>query len=427
MLKHLQQLKWSALLVAVVYANYVAYDKFLRPEPGPYYKNQQKQRGPASLAKNKLPALDVMTDFFQHDTYNGYVNYDMDVHFWTDKGKKYFKRNGKKALEDGLKKTFFEVVNNNAKGDKKLPAEAPKHIMKEFMKRFVYTIKAIKLVDANFEVDFSFAPRNIKVTDYKEELASNQLVHLETKGELLKSLNKVDQTLPEKVLEAKIPSTGHLFQYVGGAITISAEVLDTNWKITQPIPKTKQNAVKGQVRFRKYYRVNNVSDLNVTSLLESSNLKGKTTHFKKRKGHDEAYITVDVIYKYNLANPIPQKDKVVIHMGEIVSLDKSHDNLIKRIFTVFKKSNDVRTADFYVEGDYSGRGPTSRFKTKIKKLVYDFQDKKFLTKSSFSTHSDNSSSNGIISSKVKKVLLKEKEDEFIKALKLEQLIESKKI
>lgn len=426
MLKPLEQLKWSALLVAVVYVNYVAYDKFLRPEPGPYYQNQLKERGPASIAE-KLPALEVMTDYFQHDTFNGYVNYDLDVDFWTDKGEKYFAKNGKRALEDGLKKTFVEIMNNNAKGDKKLPTEAYKFITKEFLAKFVYTIKAVKLIDSNFEIDFSFAPRNIRNTDYKEELASNQLVHLGSKGELFKSLNNIEQTLPEKVLATNIPSTGHLFQYVGGAITISAEVLDTNWRITQPIPRTKQNAVKGQIRFRKYYRVNNPSDLEIAPLVTSSRIKGKSTHFKKRKNHENAYVTVDVIYKYNLANLMPVKDKVVVHFGEVVSLDKSHDNLIKRIFSVLKKSNDIRTADLYVEGDYNGPGPSTSFKTKIKKLVYDFEDKKFSWKSSFSTNSHSASANSQISQQIKNVLLKKKKEELIEALKLEQLIESKKI
>ncbi len=427
MLKPMHQFKWTALLVAVVYANYVAYDQFFRPEPGPYYQNQSKDRGPASLSDTKLPALDVMTDYFQHDTYAGYVNYDLGVNFWTDKGEKYFAKNGKKALEEGLKNSFYEIIKNNNKGDKKLPSEAPKQIMKSFLKRFVYTIKAVKLIDTNFELDFTFSPRNIHNSDYKNELASNQLVHLENKGQLLKSLNKIEQTLPEKVLAANIPSTGHMFQYVGGAITLSAEVLDTNWRISQPIPETKKNAVKGQVRFRKYYRVNHTSDLDVSSLLDSKNIKGSQTHFKKRKGHTSPYITVDVIYKYNLANLMPQKEKVIIHLGEVVSLDKSHDNLIKRIFSILKKSNDIKTADYYVEGKFSSMAKTHKFKTKIKKLVYDFKDKKFESRSKFRTHSDSSSINGQISRKIKKILLKEKEDDFIKALKLEQLIQSKKI
>lgn len=424
-MKQKTQLKWSVLLLAVVYANYVAYDNFFRPGPNPHWGEDQV-RNPASMNEFNLPAAEVLEDYFQYDNHSGYVSYTMDANIWSDKGTKYFAKKGQKAINDALLKSFKEVNKNK---ELSLPAQAPKHIIQSLIKNFAYTLKVYKIIDANFEIDLSFIPKNNNMANYKGEMKSNQLVHLDNKGELLKELNEVGRTLPEHILAAKIPSTGHLYQYMGGAITIGAELLDTSWRITQPIPKPKKNALKGFLRFRKYYRVNQPGQINLDGLFsETKNMKVEMTHFKKNKEFDKTFLTVDVMYSFNLADLIPKKEKAVVHFGELVSLDKNHDNIIKRIFQVFKKSHDVQTADLYIQGRYNGKNGPSKFKTKINRIVYNYRKNEFERSSSLRTFSNNSSQDFKINTDIRRVIFdKKNEDKLIEALKLEPLFDSKKI
>ncbi|EQC45250.1 hypothetical protein [Bacteriovorax sp. Seq25_V] len=419
------QFKWFILFLGVAYTNYLAYDNFFRPEIQGHWSSKSSQtvsdRAPASLDLSTLPAASQFEDYFQFDTHSGHVTYDMDVHFWSDKGADYFKKNGKEAIEEGLKKTFAEL----AKGNKELtlPASAKGQLVKQFLNQFVYTFKAVKLIDANFELDFTFTPRNTEAS-FSPELDSNQLVNFNTTGRLLNDITNDPKTLPESVLGTNIPFSGEAFQYVGGAITVSAELLDTSWKITQPIPKPTKNAVKGFLRLRKYYRVNDPSVIDLNSVIKNKSINVSMTHFKLEDDYKHQYITVDNIYSFNLADLIPQPEKMVIHVGEIVSLDKSHDNLIKRIFSIFKKDNDIRTSDLYISGESNFDMPSEKFKTRVEKLVYDMKEKKFTSNSKIVTRSTNSSSDFKINNKIKRAFLEAPADKIIESFKLEELFNS---
>ena len=419
--------------MAVLYANYVAYDQFFRPAPLGHWGDQALQgRNPASAQQDNLPVLDLpqlipFEDYFQYDTHNGYVTYDMGVSFWTDKGLRHFKKYGKKAIEDGLKKTFGEMMKDSS-GNKKLPATAPKFIIKEAINKFVYNLKFYKLIDLNFELDLEFAPRNVNFNNYYEELQTNQLVNIDKKGTLVKSLNSFDQTLPQKILTADIPSTGHIYQYLGGAITIAPEILDTTWKITKPIPNPKKNALKGLVRLRKYYRVNQTQNFDLKTLFkDQKDLDVDVTLFKTKKKFKTPFITVDTIYSFNLENLLPKKERVVIHFGKLISLDKKHDNIVKRILQVFKKSNDIKTSDLIITGKYTGHGEImpENFEAQLKRIEYDVKKKKF-TKVNFHTFSGASATSDV-EYDLKQGLLKGNAEEFIKQLELGLLLSSEKI
>jgi len=420
------QFKWFILFLGVAYTNYLAYDNFFRPEMKGHWESKslnKTARTPASLDLSTLPAASQFEDYFQFDTHSGHVAYDMDVSFWSDKGAEYFKKNGKEGVEEGLKKTFSELAKNDK--DKKLPTEAKSFIVKQLLNNFVYTFKALKLIDANFEIDFSFTPKNTD-SSFAPELDSNQLVNFSRTGSLLNDITNDSKTLPESVIGTNIPFSGEAFQYVGGAITVSAELLDTSWKITQPIPNPKKNAVKGFLRLRKYYRVNDPSVIDLKSIIDSKDIEVSMTHFKLDEDKQHQFMTVDNIYTFNLEELIPQPDKMIIHIGELVSLDKSHDNLIKRIFSIFKKDNDIRTSDLYLSGSYNGTGPSEKFKTRVEKLVYDMKEKKFTSSSKIVTRSTNSSDDFKVNNTVKRAFLNAPAEKIIEAFKLEELFKSLK-
>lgn len=413
------QFKWFGLFVLTAACNYYIYDQFFAPELTAHWSEKKQDRKPAEFDLSTMPSIDHFQEIFQFDNHSGYITYDMDVDFWSDKGADYFKKNGKTAIEEGLKKTFAEIATGE-KG-KKLPTEAKSFVIKEALNKFVYTAKALKLIDANFEVDFTFTPRNVDA-NYNKELETNQLVNFSDTGNLLKDINQSGKTLSEKILETNFAFNGDTYQYVGGAITISAELLDTSWKITQPIPSPKKNGVKGFLRLRKYYRVNDPSLLNVDKLFKSKDVSISMTHFKEEDNSKTPYITVDSIYSFNLENLIPKPEKVIIHFGELVSLDKSYDNIIKRVLRIFKKSNDIRTSNLYFRGEAESFGKKQKFSTRIDSLEYDYETKSFTNKSRFITNSSNTSNDNMIDNEIKREFLKNNSANIIDALKLDEVI-----
>lgn len=413
------QLKWFGLFVLTAVSNFYIYDQFFSPGLTAHWSSKAEGRKPAQMDLSSLPSVDHFQEIFQFDNQSGHLTYDMDVAFWSDKGADYFKKNGKQAIEEGLKKTFDSLATGNK--ELKLPAEAKANIIKEALNTFVYTTKALKLIDSNFEIDLTFTPRNVEA-NYNRELDNNQLVNFSNTGNLLKDINQNGKSLPEKVLETNFAFNGDTYQYVGGAITISAEVLDTSWKITQPIPKPKKNALKGYLRLRKYYRVNDPSLMNVDKLFNSKEIEINMTHFKEEDNSKTPFITVDSLYTFNLEELIPNPEKVVIHFGELVSLDKSYDNLFKRVLRIFKKSNDIKTSDLYFKGIAKSFNGKEKFSTKIDTLVYDYETKKFTTKSRFFTNTSNTSNDNIVDSQVKREFLKNDSAKIIEALKLEEVI-----
>jgi hypothetical protein len=433
-LKPKHQLQWGAMLIALLYVNYVAYDKFWRPEPLGHWQKQQTRTpasGPqASWDGTDIPSLKVLEDYFQYDTYSGYVSYDMDVQFWSDKGLRHFKKTGRKAIEDGFKKTFEDIVKS--KGQKALPETAPSFVMKEMINKFVFNLKFYKLIDADFEIDLMFTPRNIDYSGYAHQLETNQLVNLETKNSLLREYNNHNLTFLEKILAAKIPSSGHVYQYIGGAITIAPELLDTTWTIRKPIPDPKRNALKGKVILRKYYRINQPDVFRIEDLFNSNDLKVSLAGFKSESDIKEDYLTVDTIYNFNLAGLVPEKEKVVVHFGKLVSLDKKHDNIIKRIFQAFKKSNDIKTSSFFIQGSSMARpGNKSlksniEFESTVKSMTFDIKKQK-ITEIDISTHSRSAANPHSISNKLKKEIGDEELDKFIKKTQLDLILNGDKI
>lgn len=413
------QLKWFGLFVLTAICNFYIYDQFFSPELTAHWSPKSEGRKPAQMDLSTLPSVDHFQEIFQFDNHGGYLTYDMDVDFWSDKGEEYFKKNGKKTIEESLKKTFDELAN----GEKgiKLPAEAKTHFIKEALNNFVYTAKVLKLIDANFEIDFKFSPRNVEA-NYNNELSSNQLVNFSNTGNLLKDINQNGKSLPEKVLDTNFAFDGQTYQYVGGAITLAAELLDTSWKITQPIPKPKKNAVKGFLRLRKYYRVNDPSLLSVDGLFSKKDIEINMTHFKEEDNSKTPFVTVDSIYSFNLEELVPSPEKVIIHFGELVSLDKSYDNIFKRVLRIFKRSNDIRTSDLYFKGVLNNSGKKEKFSTKIDTLVYDYETKKFSSKSKISTNTSNTSSDSIVDNLIKREFLKNDASKIIEAFKLDELI-----
>ncbi len=380
-----------------------------------------------SPASQKVPgeykeyeALYPIEDYVIYNDFEGNVDYKMSVDFWSDKGISYFTKNGKEAIEKGLTEGFKQLIKKGADEETTLKSTVLPEVLKEFLNTFVYTIKVHKLIDSNFELDIQFTPYNKDSVSYQDELQTNQLINLESQGSLYQAYEDHDKNFVNKVMGAQIPVSNEHYQYIGGAITLASELIDTNWKVTQPIPKPKKNGIKGYLRLRKYYRVNYPTDLKIDSF--NSKTLNITSQEFNAKNEAPQVVTVDTIYEYNLASLIPKKTKTVVHFGKVVSLDKKHDNLLKRFFNLLKKKNDIKTSEFTFKGDFSNGPIRSNFTGKLYNLVYDHEKKNFSSKSHVSLFPRDHDMRRNLSKHFKKTMFEESPDFLIENLKLNEII-----
>ncbi|MEH0862201.1 MULTISPECIES: hypothetical protein [Halobacteriovorax] len=414
-------------LVGVLSVNaFVAY-QFLSTSQFDSVYSKEKIHQPRTPASQKAPGdykeyevLYPLEDYVIYDDFNGTVDYKMSVDFWSDKGAKYFTENGKEAISEGLTKGFERLIKKGNDEGKTLKTEVLPELTKEFLNTFVYTIKVVKLIDSNFEFDIMFTPYEKDSATYKDELQTNQLVNIDSTGSLYKEYKKYNANFSNAIIETPIPVSNEDYQYLGGAITLAAEVIDTDWKISQPIPNPKKNGVKGFLRLRKYFRVNSPTDLKVDSF-KSKYLNITEQDFNAKNDMPQV-VTVDTIYEYNLKNIIPKKTKTIIHFGEIVSLDKKYDSFFKRLFTFFKKKNDIKTSEFNFKGDFSSGPIKTNFKGQIKKLVYDHQEKKFTSKSRVTANPRDFDQRMKLRHAIKKTFLEDNTEFIIKNLNLSKFI-----
>lgn len=387
-------------------------------------KRSHELRAPAS---QKVPGdykeyevLYPLEDYVIYDDFNGSIDYKMTVDFWSDKGAKYFTKNGKEAISEGLTKGFERLIKKGNDEEKTLKSEVLPELTKEFLNTFVYTIKVVKLIDSNFEFDIMFTPYEKDTATYKDELVSNQLINTDSTGSLSSEFKRYNANFTDAILDTTIPISNEEYQYLGGAITLAAELIDTDWKIKQPIPNPKKNGVKGFLRLRKYYRVNSPTDLKVDSF-KSKYLNITEQEFKAKKDKPHV-VTVDTIYEYNLENIIPKKTKTIIHFGEIVSLDKKYDSFFKRLFSFLKKKNDIKTSEYKIKGDFSSGPVRSHFTGKIERLVYDHSKKKFTSKSKVTSNPRDFDQRMSLRHAINKTLLEDNADFLIKNLNLNKFI-----
>ncbi|MFG1501021.1 hypothetical protein ABMA70_12515 [Halobacteriovorax sp. XZX-3] len=405
---------------------FVAYQFFSTSKFDNVYSKEKihERRAPASQKVpgeyKEFPQLFPFEEYVIYEDFNGNVDYKMSVDFWSDKGAKYFTKNGKEAIEKGLSAGFKRLIEKGNKEGTTLKSELLPELTKEFLNTFVYTVKVHKLIDSNFEFDIMFTPYNKDSVSYKDELQTNQLINLETQGSLYEAFQTYNKNFSHRVLDTQIPISNDIYQYIGGAITLTSELIDTDWKISQPIPNPKKNGIKGYVRLRKYYRINYPTDLKIDSF--KSKYLNITEQEFEAKNEEPQVLTVDTIYEYNLDSLVPKKTKTIFHFGEIVSLDKKYDSFFKRLFSVFDKKNDIRTSKFKFQGDYSNGTIRTNFNGELKTLVYSHSDKKFTSKSRITTNPRDFDLRMHVKDAIRKTLLQENTDFLVQKLNLEKFI-----
>jgi len=367
--------------------NYKGLNQFVRANPvasTAVYPEwaRDKNRAPASGGGvfKILEGIDpeLTRDFFSAETYGKNLRFTVRAKLWTDLDKPYMQENLKSALEDAVAKTL-----DPASGASPLTQVLKKNLMSEFMQHFVYRLGVLKLVNGTVQVDFHFLPESDDAQTLVQEMASNQLVRFGAVGTLGKQLADLDSWSVTQQVRDMTPKIIALRQavgkdmenvLVGGTVSLYLKLLDTHWRISKPIPNTGKNAVKGFVRYRRYF-VRPSALPSQAAACEDPLVKLDRLEWDSKKSNPAQFYTVDVYKSFNLKGMIPEPDTVEIFPGRLLAGNEGRSDLLPKGHGFNGKS--LRSGSLVLGGLLKSGSEQIRFSHKVDKLVFQLDKQAF--------------------------------------------------
>lgn len=392
-----------------------------RPLPS-LWKNQPQshQRSPASTKLDHLD-LELISDYFEYPTYNKFIGYDIKSRFWTNKDDDYLKAKSIKTIQEAFVKSFQHSEETQI--NQKASIILKQNIYKGFVENFIKTINIGKMINGQFQFDFEFYPFMDIELNYDRELSSNQLIRLDDDKSIDKLINEETKDISQEIYSMPWPDSGEYYQYVGGNLTLWIKVFDLVWHPSQPIPNPKKNAIKGFVRYRRYFKVNPQN--NKIHEIKNSNFDIDHIIYKKDENEEKRFLTVDVFKQFDLENQIPQLDKMEIHFGKLLPSNIVHDSILEDLLS--KDLPAIDTGEMVLSGKYQSElNGTKKLNTniKVKKLVYDFKNHEFTEESkvvvTLAGNQLDVENSGIIKNEIKDRLLRSSALELTNALDLKE-------
>ncbi len=334
-------------------------------------KNQSKiSRYPSSLLliEGSPQTINLVRPYFQFETYNKYLNYELDLDFHTNKDEEYIREKSKKALTQALTETLsLSAQNEFAEG---LPKFFKENLIEELMSEFVKTLRVYKIVNGQFQIDLNFSPKVTPYFNYDSELSSNQLIRWDNIKAHDLELETINENIVNKIFKTEIPYNNEPFQYKGGQISLWFKLLDIVPDLQ--FQGAENRVASGFIRFRKYLKAPHLES--GIKLSGNSTLKFEDIQFKSFNER-EAYITVDVIQEFNYKNPTPKLKRVEFTFGK----------LVEHNFPKESSEDSLFTGDFILSGTYLKNGKNYDFDTILDSLIFDFEKGNFLRDSNIKT------------------------------------------
>ena len=383
-------------------------------------KKAQAKNGrmPSSLLDPEKIDFSLYHDYFSYNSFQKYMEYELDVEFRTDKDKEFLQKKARLALHNAITESFKKKANL-PEGEGSIALLLKENLIQQFIQNFIKSLSVLKIVNGTFQIDLNFSPSIQPTLNYKNELASNQLVNFDDKDKFSDFLDKKELSLHEKVMKLPTPDTGDFYQYKGGQITIWIKTLDLVWNPANPIPNPKKNAVKGFVRYRRFFKADKLHSL--APFIKEKDFKLNLVSFPNKQGIKNSFVTVDVFKEFNLGQIMPDLERMEVHFGKLLPNNFHKNSLIGRIFNYKEKS--LKTGDLFLEGEIKIDGEKEEFKTKVSKLVFDFKKDEFSTKSKLTTtlkgFEDDFQESGRIKYMVKNKLLTDYALQLIKSLNID--------
>ncbi|GAB4011293.1 MAG: hypothetical protein Fur0010_05400 [Bdellovibrio sp.] len=390
----------------------------------PYSKLWEENQSSSSISR--LPAatnwseidIDLITDYFDYPTFGKLINQKIRTNFYTNKNERYLKEKSLKTIQEAFQKTF-----EHKRTEEKAAKLFTKNLYSEFIDNFIKTIQITKIVNGQFQFDFEFVPEINQKIEFTNELSTNDLIDIRNQESLLEIVDTPPKEITDEILDIPWPDSGDYYQYVGGNITAWFKVLDLIWKPSSPIPNPRKNAVKGFLRFRKYFKVNPQNSK--LQLIKNRFFNIENIIFTKGDESNHTYVTVDVYKTFDLENLNPQLDRMEIYFGKLKPSNEIHDSILENLIS--KDKPDINTGDLILRGFYISDFDSQKklqVQIKIKSLIYDFKSDELDEESKIIVSADGNrlpqSQMGLIKNEVRDRLLRMSSTELLKALETER-------
>lgn len=268
-----------------------------------------------------------------------------------------------KSLQgDGPEQGLAKAVGSNLKG--------------ALIDNFITTLRFYKIINVGIQVDLIFLPEPNNYRDFTSELSSNQLVRLNEVGKLSEKWKDQDKPITNKLFSNSfyIPTNNSPLNYVGGLFTLYVKILDADPKLK--VPNIVKNGVKGVVRYRRFYRMNEVAQKNLIC-------ENFVSTFKALGDRVPLFYTLDLYKKFNLAEISPEEETIEVFPGLIAAQGEGRDGLMPDSDA---KSKDAENAGRSIStGIFSvqQKGSSKMDIIKVNKIVYSLTDRKISSDSSY--------------------------------------------
>lgn len=306
------------------------------------YWNTEKTsatRAPSSLENLNSKDPILYSDFFGADK-------KMRVEFWTDKDDQSIKKRGRLALHQAISQTLLSSKTKDISKE-----IFKKNIIESFSQNFIKSLYLLNMTNGTFQIDLHFEPNQSKT--FNDLMNSNQLVDQSDTGSLLNSIEGKPQKFEKRILSRVPQNQEEKYYPLGGSITLWFNILD-------PIPNSSESAVKGFIKYRRYFSMKRdwIPSLKIG---DGINALGEW-----ESGSYPKVLTVDITNPFNLESLIPKPGKLEIFFGKIKYPKNYELGFIKDI-DLFSKDSTVNK--LLLRGD--------DFSFHLKKLEFNLSDQTF--------------------------------------------------
>jgi hypothetical protein len=314
-----------------------------------FTKYNPNQRFPARIQPITRD-LKLFKDFFKPNTFGSLIDYQLTTDSFalqSDNISEIFTQKIKILTSE----TFIDQLRDSPDNAKQPVSE---NIIDLFVRAMMNFSKNYQDESSGFQLDLKFNPIISKEFSFQDEMNTNQLINYAYKNKLYDYIQTSPLPFIQNISQTNIPSNGNTYQYIGGVISLSTKV-------------SEENMLTGKVRFRRYFRVNRLSDLDMK--IESKLFNLNFIHFKSNVFQKLPIITVDIIKDINFQNGSQKLKRMDIYFDKIVSSELEENKQ--------KGSQTILTGDLFFKGDT----PSTSYKANIHLLSWSFESESFTEES----------------------------------------------
>ena len=327
---------------------------------------QNQGRFPSSnlLIEGSPDIVNILKTYFQFETYNKYLNYDLDIQFKSDLEN----QAQKEQAEIALKHTFASFLTASNSKDDLISNFFEDKLFEELIRDSIEQLQESNITSGSFEINLNFSPKVSSYFNYREELSSNQLFQWDKAQTHELKLTTIENSISEKAFQTKIPLNDEAYQYKGGQISLHFKLISLKSDTQINLPK--ELVASGQIRFRKFFRAPHIKE--GIQFKDNAKFSFEKSLFLNHLERDP-YVTVDIIQEFNHSQPTPQLSRVEFTFGKL--LENKLDSI----------KEDIFTGDFILKGSYLKQAHSYEFESVLQSLVFDFRKGNFNRNSKIKT------------------------------------------